>query len=108
MEEKKNALVEFEATAKPAVVEEIKSRYEDEMRGLKDKVKAAHEEQKKAAQKVKEFSVEITNRYETYLGKELLTKESIDRLISIMQEENLTTIAEALNRYRAQINKPID
>lgn len=108
MEEKKNALVEFEATAKPAVVEEIKSRYEDEMRGLKDKVKAAHEEQKNAALKVKEFSVEIANRYETYLGKEWLTKESIDRLITIMQEENLTTIAEALNRYRAQLNKPID
>lgn len=108
MEEKKNALVDFEATTKAAVVEEIKSRYEEEMKGLQNKVKEAHEEQRKAAEKVKEFSLEITNRYETYLGKDMLTNASIGRLIEIMEEQKVTTIAEALSSYRAELNKPME
>lgn len=108
MEEKKNALVEFEATTKTAVSEEVKSRYEDEMKGLQSKVKEAHEEQRKAAEKVKEFSLEITNRYETYLGKDMLTKAAIDRLIEIMKEPNVTNISEALSVYRAELNKPME
>ncbi|HCL03064.1 MAG TPA: hypothetical protein DHW61_11765, partial [Lachnoclostridium phytofermentans] len=90
------------------VSEEVKSRYEDEMKGLQSKVKEAHEEQRKAAEKVKEFSLEITNRYETYLGKDMLTKAAIDRLIEIMKEQNVTNITEALSIYRAELNKPIE
>jgi DNA anti-recombination protein RmuC len=108
MEEKKNALVEFESTTKVAVSEEVKSRYEEEMKGLESKVKEAHEEQRKATEKVKEFSLEITNRYESYLGKDMLTKAAIERLIEIMKEQNVTNITEALSIYRAEINKPIE
>ena len=90
------------------VVEEIKSRYEEEMKGLQNKVKEANEEQRKASEKVKEFSLEITNRYETYLGKDTLTKTTIDRLIEIMQEQKATSITEALSIYRAELNKPME
>lgn len=102
-EEKKEAVIEFETNTKSVIDEEIRADKKDEL----DTLKAAHlhvyDEQKKIEEKVKLFSIEITNQFEKYVGKEMLSIGIIDSLIQIMQESQVSTVAEAIAIYKKQV-----
>lgn len=42
----------------------------------------------------------ITNKYETYLGKDFCTEEKLSDLISIMEEGSASTVSEAIKVYK--------
>ena len=95
-EEEKEALNTFETSTASKIKEEIKGRYEGELTSLKEKAKAAGAEQKEMEEKVKEFSLMMSKQYESYLGKDMLTVQKLDKLISRIKKGEAADIGEAL------------
>ncbi len=98
--EKKNALTSFESQIKPDIVSEIKARYEGDLNRYRADYDKAYEEQKSADAKVNAFTLEISRKYEAYVGKEMLSISMIDSLIDIINSGDALTIADALICYK--------
>jgi len=95
-EEEKEALNNFETVTTPQIKAEIRSRYEDELISLKETLKETSTEQKDAEDKIKEISLMISKQYEAYLGKEMLTVQKLDKLITHIQKGEAADIGEAI------------
>ena len=95
-EEEKEALTTFETVTALQIKAEIKGRYEEELTSLREKLKETGEEQKKTEDKVKEYSLMMSKQYETYLGKDMLTVQKLDKLISRINAGEAANIGEAL------------
>jgi len=95
-EEEKEALTTFETVTTATITAEIRGRYEEELTALREKLKETDTEQKKAEDKVKEYSLMMSKQYEIYLGKEMLTVQKLDKLISRIQAGEAANIGEAL------------
>ncbi len=101
-EDKKEAMVEFETKTISIIEAGIRADKKDEMESLKEAHAQAYKEQKRAEEKVKLYSIEITNKYESFIGKEFLTMDKIDKLIDIIQSGQANTVAEAIAMYRKE------
>lgn len=95
-EQEKDAITVFETTTTAQIKAEIKGRYEEELTSLRSKLKETDTEQKKMADKVKEYSLMLSQQYETYLGKEMLTVQKLDKLISRIKTGEAANIGEAI------------
>lgn len=100
IEQKKEAIEGFESKTKKMITEEIKSRYAQELEQLKQKHIIAYEAYRKSEEKAKNFVLEISKRYEAFLGKDFMSLVMIDSLISIMENQEMKTISEALTYYK--------
>ena len=100
LEEKKEALTEFEKSAKQMLADSIREKYEEELNGMKDYLSSTLEEQKTAEERAKELSLLITKNYEPYLGKENLSLDIIDRLEARLESGAAQTVAEALRQIQ--------
>lgn len=106
-EEKKEALVEFETSTRHVIEKEIRDRSAADMDNLKKEHEQACAEEKQADEKVKLFTIEIANKYESYIGKEMMSPDKIDALIELIQTEKASNIAQALTVYKEQQNIPV-
>ena len=97
---KKQALSEFENTAKKDITEEIKARFSEELERMKSENAAAYKQQAEAESKIKSLSVDISSKYETYLGKENLSVPMLDSLTDIIEKGNAKNVAEAMTYYK--------
>lgn len=104
-EGKKEAMVEFETKTKALIENEIKEQNIAELNRLKSEHEQAYSNQKKAEEKVRLFSIEIANKYETLIGKDMMSVAKIDQLIEILQSEKATTIGQALALYKERGNE---
>ena len=104
-EQKREAIEGFETKTKPNITNEIKTRYVNELEMLKQKHSIAYEEYRKSEEKVKHFVLEISKRYEAYLGKDFTSISMIDSLIHIIQNEDAKTVSEALNYYKNLVDQ---
>lgn len=95
-EEEKQALNTFETETAQQIKAEINSRYENELASLREKLKEADAEQKKAEDKVKELSLMMSKQYEAYLGKDMLTVAKLDKMIARISKGEAANIGEAL------------
>ena len=95
-EEETAALTTFETETSVQIKAEIKGRYEEELISLRETLKETTAEQKKVEDKVKEYSLMMSKQYETYLGKDMLTVQKLDKLISRIQAGEAANIGEAL------------
>lgn len=95
-EEERKALSTFETVTAQQIKSEIESRYEGELVSLKEKYKETAEERKQVEKKEKELSLMLSREYEAYLGKDMLTVQKIDKLISYIEKGEAADIGEAL------------
>lgn len=95
-EEKKEAVISFESKAKLAIAEEIKQKYKEELQILEEKHASIYEEQRKAEEMAKQFAVEISAKYEAFVGKEILSLPVLDKMIECMESGQANTISEAI------------
>ena len=102
IEQKKQALAEFENTAKVDISNEIKARYMDSITQMKAENEAAYDEQRELEKNIKSTSLEISKKYESYIGKENLSVGMIDSLIEIINGGDAINIADALVFYKSQ------
>lgn len=96
-EEEKEEMTKFEAVVAAQLKEEIQGRYKEEIQALSDKAKEVSAEQTAVEEKAKELVLMISKQYETYLGKDMLTIEKLDRLIAHIEKGEATNIGEAVN-----------
>ena len=95
-EEEKKALNTFEVETAVQIKEEIKGRYAQELASLKETRTEVCANQKAAEEKVKELSLMMSKQYEAYLGKDMLTVQKLDKLISRINAGEAADIGEAL------------
>lgn len=102
-EQEKQALMEFDSQTQTALAKEVMSRYETDL----DELMLSHEnieaEQSAADQKARDFSVEVTRKYEGFLGKDLISLPVVDALIALIQEGRASTTAGAALIYRQEL-----
>lgn len=106
VEEKKNALIEFEKDAKQVLADTIREKYREELEGLNNYLTETREEQKNATARAKELTLLIAKKYEPYLGKENLSLDVIDQLESRLDSGASKTIGEALKQLREEARVP--
>ncbi|MBP3570143.1 MAG: hypothetical protein J6K04_13385 [Lachnospiraceae bacterium] len=95
-EEEKKALNTFETETTAQIKAEAKERYEEELANLREKCKETEAEQKTVEEKVKEYSLMMSQQYEAYLGRDMLTVSKLDKLISRIQKGEAADIGEAI------------
>lgn len=95
-EEKRQAINTFESETAAQIKEEIKGRYAEERTSLKTTYAEVCANQKEAEDKVKEYSLMMSKQYEAYLGKDMLTIQRLDKLISRINKGEAHDIGEAL------------
>ncbi len=100
IEQKKQALSEFENVTKKDVTEEIKARYTSEIERLTAENEAAYNEQRDAEAEIKDISMEISGKYEPYIGKENMSVPMLDTLIDIINNGDAGNISEAIAYYK--------
>ena len=100
---KKQALAEFESTTKKNITDEIKTRYAEELNGLKKENEAAYNAQRDAETQIKSLSIEISGKYEAYIGKDALSVPMLDSLTDIIVNGKAQNIAEAITYYKNNV-----
>lgn len=100
---KKESLVEFESTSKTIIANEIREKNKPELQNLQQKHNEVHELNKEYSNKVKELEMQLASTYETYLGKEFMNLEKLEKLIKIMESKDGMVISEAMKLYKDQL-----
>ncbi len=100
IDQKKQALSEFENTAKVDLSNQIRVGYMDSINSMKAENEAAYDEQRELEKQVKTKTLEISQKYEAYVGKENLSVGMIDSLIEIINGGDAINIADALAFYK--------
>ncbi|MCR5830068.1 MAG: hypothetical protein K6F93_06975 [Lachnospiraceae bacterium] len=103
VEQKKQALTSFESTTKPDIVNEIRVKYVDDIELLKKQSEESTRIQKETDDEISAITMDISQNYEAYLGKENLSVTVIDGLIEIINNGGALNISEALEAYKKQI-----
>ena len=67
---------------------------------MKAENEAAYDEQRSLENNIKTASLEISKKYEAYVGKENLSVDTINSLIEIINGGDAVNIADALVFYR--------
>ena len=98
--EKKQALKDFEGQTKTDITSEITDRYSADLEQLKSANDAAYDEQNRAADEIKSMSLEMSRKYEAYVGKDNLSVPVIESLIDIIENQDAANIADALAYYK--------
>jgi len=104
-EKKQDALTLFENTTRFVIGEEIKLRYAEEIKALKDEYDNTYNEIRMLEENIKNLIMEISSNYEVYLGKEFMSIEKLDMLADVMSDNGLSTISEAIKLYTQNESK---
>ena len=104
-EKKQEALTIFENTTRFVIGEEIKLRYEEEIKTLKHEYDKTYNEIRMLEESIKNLTMELSSNYEVYLGKEYMSVEKLDMLADVMSDNNLSTISEAITLYTQNDSK---
>ncbi|MCR5324351.1 MAG: hypothetical protein K6E85_13925 [Lachnospiraceae bacterium] len=98
--QKKQALSDFENTTKVDITNQIKAGYMDSINKMKAQNEAAYDEQRELENNIKNVSLVISQKYEAYVGKENLSVGMIDSLIEIINGGDAVNIADALVYFK--------
>lgn len=101
-EQKKEALNVFETSTKQIIKDEITAMHQDELNSLKKEYGTVYVDGKETEENIKNISMDITNNYEMFMGKEFMSVEKLDSLYNIMVDQNLNTISEAIRYYKGE------
>ncbi|MCR5431899.1 MAG: hypothetical protein K6E95_05020 [Lachnospiraceae bacterium] len=103
VEQKKQALTSFENTTKQDIVNEIRVKYVDDIELLKKQSEESVRIQKETDDEISAITMDVSQNYEAYLGKENLKVSVIDSLIEIIDNGGALNISEALEAYKKQL-----
>lgn len=103
-EEKKAALVDFETNTKLIIAEEIKDRQKNELEELKRSHDRVYEEQRNAEEKITKYSLDISRKYESFVGKENMSIVKIERLIGLIESGEVSKVSDAIAVNKSDSN----
>lgn len=103
--QKKEALDVFDHTTSKVITEEIKGQQEEKLSKLRMEYDRAIDKLKDTDEKIKALTIKIASEYEPYLGKELVSLESLEELIHILQAGSAETVSEAISFYKKRLSE---
>ncbi len=95
LEQKKIALAKYDNIISNEVREEIQARNKPEMDKLKADYKKISDMNRENQDRLNALAIQITNDYEGYISKALLTVEKIEQMEQLIQSGSAVTIADA-------------
>lgn len=101
---KEEAMAYFVSTTKPAITEEIVSGSRERIAQLEAAYNQTSKELADNAAYIKNAALELSNDYESYIGKEFMQADKLAALIRILQDGKAANITEAEAFYREQSN----
>lgn len=99
---KQDALKSFEEDTRQLIIDEINGRRLEKLDTMKAEKKELEEKITKGEKMYSDKLLQITNKYAPYIGEEFCKVEKLNDLISIMEEEGLETVSEAISYYKGQ------
>ena len=93
---KNAALKDFEEKKQPVIENEIAQSYQTSIEEISRNLKELEVSVSENADELKNLKLEILNQYEVYLGKENVSSNRLQTLITIMEEESIATVGEAI------------
>ena len=99
---KKDVIVLFNNETKAVIVNEIRGIYSEELLNMNTQLMILNNKIKENDENIKYLSRELVENYEAYLGKEFMSVENIDLLISNMEEYKTENVSQALAHYRKE------
>lgn len=97
---KQDALNTFEKVTKTILADEISSHYKDRILYLTGILETEERELKELTEALKKQVLDVTDRYEPYLGKEFLNPAKLDALKSTIENGICTNLSEAISEYK--------
>ncbi len=95
MNKKKAALLEFDGVTAEELKRQITEANEEQLRGLKEEYRKVHHEGKSNLETLNSLSTKLSTEYESVLGKDAMTTESLDAMAKAIQDGKASTIGEA-------------
>lgn len=102
LEEKKAALEQFDNVTRGIINDDIRERNREGLEQLKKSLEDTEAEHKKVEEINRKLSIEISAKYEVFLGREVLTEAYIDKMIAAMEDGRASTIGEAVEVVRKE------
>ena len=99
---KADALKMFDDTTRPAIIAEIEGRELPRIEELELKVKEIAARHAELEDTVKQLGIKLSTEYESYVDKSFSDVSKIDELIAFMENGQATTVAEAIQAYKAK------
>ena len=100
---KNDALNTFDTVTKNIITDEINDNAKPKITDMVNRISAVGMELAEQDQKRNEASLNLSNNYEVYLGKEFMTPEKIDALAEIMGHGTAANISEAIEEYKNKL-----
>ncbi|MFR4439109.1 MAG: hypothetical protein ACLT46_04325 [Hungatella sp.] len=97
---KQEALNTFEKVTKTIISDEISSNYKDRIAYLRGILETEEGELKELTDALKTQVLDVTDRYEPYLGKEFLNPTKLEALKNTIESGICTNLTEAISEYK--------
>ena len=102
---KKDALETFESVTKHLIADEIRANTQDRMDEMKRACEDANRRVRELEKRVKEESIQITDYYGQYLGREFLQSDRIAELSKLIRSGQASNLTEAMQKL-TQVKSP--
>ena len=99
-QKQEEALKVFDEQTDPLIRKEIEENSAGRLSNLEQNLEEVRKKRADAEAQVKARTISCAEEYEAYIGKEFMTKERLDSLISIFQTQSPANLTEAEDIYR--------
>ena len=99
---KADALKVFDETTKPAIIAEIEGRELPRIEELEAKYNEIATRHAELEDTVKQLGIKLSTEYESYVDKSFSDTAKIDELIAFIENGQASTVAEAIQAYKAK------
>ncbi len=98
---KQEALNTFNTVTQTIICDEITSNSKEKIDTLKDQYETAEEKRSQLEHQIRQQSLEITDKYEIYVGKEFMQPDKLTELARLIRSKQAANISEAISVYKA-------
>lgn len=98
---KQDALNTFDTVTQNIISDEIWNNSREKIRQLEEERTRKEERLKTWDQQIKDLSLEITDRYEIYIGKEFMQPERLAELERLIRSGQAANLSDAISQYKA-------
>jgi len=105
IKDKKTAAVsEFENSTKKIIADEITNNSREKLESLNNELEVAKQSLGNIAARRSEINLDISDKYESYLGRDFLQPSKIEALQKLINDKEASNLIEAIDLYQRRQN----
>lgn len=101
---KEDALYVFENETALIITKEIRQNYQGRIDSLSGQKQECEERYKELSGQLKRMTINVTDEFESRIGREFMVPEKLDALVKIFEEERADSLSEAQEMYRNKLS----